>query len=63
MIFKDPLQDHGKGKASSLGKKQDNNVSYANVGYKYMVNHIQLSDDHIFTLDVAITNCHSKVTL
>lgn len=47
--FKNPLQDHGKGKASSLG---NNSANYTNVTHDYTIHHIRTLDEHVATITI-----------
>lgn len=60
-IFKDPLQNHNKIKASSLGN-HNNKANYANILHEYMINHIQQVDDKVSTIKLSNKNHKYVVT-
>lgn len=69
-IFKDPLGDPDKGKASSSGTTSQPNVSYTRTSHDYTINCFHESDSCIATFTLkkedprcAVTTHRSKITL
>ena len=67
-IFKDPLANHDKGRASSSNAQS--NVNYTRTGHDYTVNCFQESDSRISTFTLkkedprcAVTTRRNKITL
>lgn len=67
-IFKTPLLDHDKGKASSSNSTQIGN--YANTGYNNVINCFQASNEYVSTLRIkgqdpscVVTTHRSKIVL
>jgi CRISPR/Cas system CSM-associated protein Csm2 small subunit len=70
-IFKTPLKDHDKGKASNSRNNNNDNYTYIAHNYNIVVNYLRAFYDHITTitinnnkiLECIITTHKAKVTL